>query len=396
MTERFLSLTVLLIIFTAPAYADSLYYAQKIGISYDKKSDAAGICAILQKNILAFSEGDTNILLYPGEKSDLETIGLKEINAGVMITLAKKGVNYKVSLYQTGDKTVLLDDTVEIGGKDIVSSVLTAARKLFDILKADFPLKKKEELKTVEVVKVGVSEFESAIPVFSVRLIPGFSAVSSGLGFSSNEIGTNLSGNGFSLQLEGIFSCLEWNAWLGAGMFHYGEYGDTYRFHTGAGYGIFGSLIILGLDADFFFSRFKPGGGQTVTPNINFPSADIFTFTIGPVFQFNITKTYYIQVSAGIPLGTASADLNFNQQGITNYKIKLTNPAGPPFLHFLFNFEVAPKWRIGLDYFMYSAGLDFDLQQDWINAGYDITGGTYIKAYKYSLTQIGLGIEYEL
>lgn len=276
---KLLTFTSVLIIFTAGIYAAD-YHPQKIGISYDKKSEYAGICLVLQKTLFTLADGDTNILLYPGDKTDLEALGVKEISAGVVISVVKKGTNYKAALYREGENNVLLDDSTELAGKDIISSIHPAAMKLLSILKNGFPMEK-EEQKTVETVKVGVSEFETAGPVFSIRLTPGFSSFYTGMGLPGSSIGTNAIGDGQSVQIEGLLKYREWNAMLGAGIFFFGDLGQSLRLHAGAGYGIFGSLVIIGFDAEYFSSSFNYSGGLAMS-NIDLTGASINTFLIGP------------------------------------------------------------------------------------------------------------------
>lgn len=115
MNRRPVIAVVFFVFFIASAYADDDFYPQKVGVSYNNKGDFAGICSLLQKTLFSLAEGDTNIVLYSGDKSDLETLDVKEINANITITLATSGLNYQVVLYRTGDKPVLLDDTVVFG-----------------------------------------------------------------------------------------------------------------------------------------------------------------------------------------------------------------------------------------------------------------------------------------
>ncbi len=399
MILKFISAAVFLVAVIVPAFADNDYYAQKIGVSFDKKGEYAGICKILRETLLSLADSDSNIQLFSGDKSDLETLSVNSINASVIIIIDTNGLNYRVGLYKTGEKTgeklELLDNSIEFGRRDVIASIQPAARKMLDILKADYPMMKKEELKTVELVKVRVSEFESTNPSISVRLTPGFTELNSQLSYqqqgnSSNggggglNVGTNLAGGGPSVRAEGILSWYAWNAWLGGGILTTGGFGYTSCLNAGAGYGIFGSLIILGLEFDYFNTHFTSGGLMAGT-DLNFPSGDIQNFTLCPVLQFNITKSYYIRFASGLPT-PGNGTLNFNQQGISNYNSNFSDSAGPPYIDILFNFEVVPRFRISLDYMRYAVGT---------SDNYQLTNGMNFSSFRYTIVQLGLGFEYE-
>lgn len=382
MAARFLSITAVLIIFTAQIHA-SIYYPQKIGVSCDKKSEFAGICLVLQKTLFTLADSDTNILLYPGDKTDLEALGVKETGAGVVLSIEKKVTNYRAVLYlQKDENNTLLDDSTELTGKDIISSIRPAALKLLSFLKTAFPMVKAEQ-KTVETVKVGVSEFESAEPAFSIRLTPGFTSFYTGMGLIQSSAGTNSIGNGQSVQFEGLFRCREWNAELGAGLFYFGDSGLSLRLHAGAGYGIFGSLFIIGFDAEYFNSGFNYSGGLAIS-NIDLTGASLNTILIGPALQFNVTRDYYIKLSAGLPFFLSGSG-NLYLTNNTTIHINPNDSSGPPFIDILINFKIAPGWRLNINYLSYSAGVN-NINVNGIN----------IQDYFYNLYHLGFGIEYEL
>jgi hypothetical protein len=364
-------------------HAESPYYAQKIGVTYDKKGPYPGICSMLRETLLSISEGDTNILLYPGGMEDLGVLGVKEINAGVIIGLEKNGSNYAVTLSRQDDNTALPGSGFELPGRDTVSGFQPAARKILNILKTGFPMQKQEDIKIIDVVRTGVSEFESEKPRFSLRITPGLSELISSAYLNGNvqNGGTNIENNGFSFQGDGLFRYREFNAWLGGGVFNFGNYGQTWRLHAGAGYGLFGSLFIIGADADYFHTDFY-GSGLSVYNNINMPDAELDDFIVAPVLQINITKGYYIQVSFMFsPLFQGGS---INPEGLP---VNPPNPQGPCFIHILFNFEVIPGWRVGLDYLRYSAGLGSGSGGNSSVVSIDQIG--------YTFSQLGLGIEYE-
>lgn len=379
--------------------AGSDYYLQKVGLTYDKKGEYAYIASLLQKAVLSLAEGDTNILLFPGDKSDLDTLGLKELNANINIIIGKNATNFSIGLYQSGDKSMPMGFNETFVGKELIPEIQPLSRKILDFIKARYPLKKIEELKTVEVEKIGVSEFETLSPVFSLRLVPGLSTLNTGLGFqisNNGGIGSSISDPSFSLQAEGILRYRAWNAWAGGGLLYTGQYGDTYRVQAGAGYGIFGSLIVLGIEGDYFLTHFSGKNqvaGTNGTETVDYPGEDLSFYTLGPVLQFNITKSYYIQLSLGFALGSPSASLNFSQPQ-TNITIALNNFQGPAFLNLLFSIEVLPKWRIGLDYMIYSAGMNNNNNSSG-GSQYFIDSVSEATGYRYSLNLLGLGIEYE-
>jgi hypothetical protein len=375
------------------------FYVQKIGLTYDKKGEFAYIAALIQKTVLAMAENDTNIFLFPGDKIDLETIGIRELNANINMIIEKNSSNYIIGLYQSGDKSRPMGFSETFGGREIIPEIQPLARKILDFIKAGFPLKKIEELKKIEIEKIGVSEFETLNPVIGLRFLPGLSTLNTGLGFqinNSGNIGSELTDPSFSMQAEGILRYRAWNAWIGGGLLYTGQYGQTYRVNAGAGYGIFGSLIILGIEADYFESSFL-GRNQLAaasgTETINYPDGKLSFYTLGPVIQFNITRAYYIQLSFGIALGSPSVNFNFSQPQ-TNTSMSLNNFQGPAFLDLLFNFEVAPRWWIGLNYMIYGAGINNNNNggssgQDYIDPVSAVTG------YRYNLNILGIGIEYE-
>ncbi len=397
------------------AFGADEYYFQKIGIAADTNSKYPGISVMIVKTLLSLSEDDTNLVLYPGDNSDLETLGIKELNGNVLVKTDKKGINYKIGLYLKGTTNVLIDDSVEFQTHDTVFSVKPAAMRVLGILEAQFPKKKIEEIKQVEEVKESVSEFETATPRFSIGLTPGYcefntsislkdtNGMNSGNGFNTNAAFNN---NGFSLEAEGLMRYRELNLWLGAGLYMMGKDNYTASGHIGGGYGIFGSLIILGVDADLFLNHFTaPGTGSflsNTSPNIsntgtyaNWTGADTSTILLCPSFQFNITKSYYIKFEAGIPLGLSSASIYFNQPTNTTVKTKLNNSNGPPYIKFVFSFEVVPNLRMNLEYFIYSTLLNFDKESDAYTSEYAV-GNAFVNSFHYDLTQIGLGLQYEL
>ena len=190
-------------------------------------------------------------------------------------------------------------------------------------------------------------------------------------------------GDGQSVQIEGLLKYREWNAMLGAGIFFFGDLGQSLRLHAGAGYGIFGSLVIIGFDAEYFSSSFNYSGGLAMS-NIDLTGASINTFLIGPALQFNITRDYYIKLSAGLPFFLYGAGNLYLTNNI-NVPINLNDSSGPPFINILINFKIAPDWSLDINYLSYSAGVK-NINSNGIN----------IQDYFFNLYHLGIGIEYEL
>jgi hypothetical protein len=373
------------------------YYSQRIGLDVDTGSKYTNISTIIVKTVLSLAEDDSNIIIYPGDEPDLETLGIRNLNARILVRTDKKGVNFKISLFEEGTNKILLDDSVEFSSRDIVFSVKSAALKLLDTLEADFPRKKIEEVKQIEQVKETVSEFESAVPVWSISLTPGLSSLNTSLLLTSSNNGnngnsSNFQNTGYSLQADALFRYREWNASLGAGLFLFGSEGQTISCHIGGGYGIFGSLIIVGIDAQLFLNHFvPPGGGVIFTSSNQNESVSWIEFTAGnilicPTLQFNITQSYYIILQAGLPLRLSSGTISFDSNSV---KTVFNDSAGPPFVKFLFNIALSRDWRINIEYFWYSIRLNNNsMDQNYA------AGPFYINSFSYNMTEIGVGIEY--
>ncbi len=390
---------------------------QKVGIMVDRNSENYSIDLILQKSILSGADGLKNIYIFPGDKEDLEITGIKELNVNLLLLTEFKDGFYTVNFYDADNKPVLMGDSIVFPKDNLTGYIDNVSRLILSNLIKQYPEKPKKELKTIETIKIKLSEFESLKPSYSIRIIPNFISINQielRIKYNSSD-GNNydndmkLSGNPMSAIAELLFKYRQWN--LNAGFGGSTDTGTTLPSYSstiygGFGYGLFGSLIILGANAYYQNANFKNKTNTTISysdygtnhsNSINIPDVTYQAFLIALTLQLNITKDYYIMVTGAFPTIWNSVSFDFKDTANSAPSgFSLNSSSGPPYIDILFNFTIFKKWKLLLDYSFMSAAFNSD---DQGNNGQpkpaDIGNNFYLRNFSINQIHLGAGLEYE-
>lgn len=416
--NKFLVVFLLVFLFPVQVFFGEDRVVQSIGIVIDRKSPNYNVERILKKVILSVAVSNKNVKLFSSDSADIEYTGIKELNGTVLIKTVKKAGVYQVELYQIDNKTNRFDETVRLALKGFSDRVDDIAIQIVSNISVQFPPKPMKELTKIDLVKVKLSEYESQEGFWSLTVIPAYSILK--IYYSTMSIGPDsmiektFLNNGVSLDLEATYRVQQWNFMLGAGGSYggWGEgqfHGTTYdMYFTGmAGYGIFGSLIILGIQPYYHYGSFSSDYYDIIyTTNVPAPDVTAQILQINLYIQINISKDYYIVFSGGPPIPAdffSDMWLDFNKNGLyplfTKTKLSPLYTSGMPMLQIKFNFRIIGSWWMQL--FYDSGGPGF-----WGDTGATddakkpvpmtkVMSSFFMQNFSYTKTRIGLGVQYE-
>jgi hypothetical protein len=375
--------------------------SQKIAVTLDKNSGNYSVDLILQKALLSESLGTKDIILYSGQKEDLETLGIEKINGGILLKTARNTDTYTVELYSIDKEPLLLNQSIKFRAENFAANIDDIAKRILKAILSLYPPKQKDELKTIETVKIKLSEFEPIQPAWNIYLMPGFGMQNISMRLSDSN-GSSSDQNNFEdnkatyfLASEFFLRIHQWNFNLGvSGGIPLGNFSAN----VGAGFGFFGSVIVLGIEGAFFHGRFLSQAQNSfvinsITNQVNFPDVSYNIFCLGSRIQINITKNYYILFSVGGFLWN-KANLDFKSPDFQSADIYFNESSGP-YMKFLLNWGLAKKLRLNVFYTYYSLIFQSNYAYNKIAPIQIKSDGTSIKGFTIKEFRLGLGLEYE-
>lgn len=390
---------------------------QSIGIVIDKKSPNYNVERILKKVILSVSSSNRNVRLYSSDSADLEYTGIKELNGNVLIKTVKKSGNYQIELYSLDTKTNRFDNSIQMSLKDFGDRVDDIALQVASNISLQYPPKPLRELTKIDIIKIKLSEYESQEGFWSLSVIPAWGLMNISTGFfasMSDSRELHFSCNGADGNVEATYRLQQWNFMIsaggGMGWGNNKDYqGSFYNFYASgmAGYGIFGSLIILGLEPTYYYGQFKNNMTTVLnTQTVPFPDLTVQLIQFNMFIQVNISKDYYITFSAGPPLPLdffTDIWIDFNKNGAYPDYLMVKAPAlyanGMPMIKIRFNFRLFSSWNMQLMYD--SGGPSFEGDTVAVDDAKKpipssvVMGNLFLKRINMNKTRIGLGIQYE-
>lgn len=412
-----ISLLVMTVFLAYPLFAADLT-TQSVGLSIDKRSPNYNIDLILKKVILSVAASNQNVRMYSSDKQDLEFTGIKELNGDVLMKAVKKGGAYQVELYdagETGKKPVLFDDTVRLTLKEFGDTVDDTALKIINIIAKKFPQKPAAQLTKINLVKIKLSEYESQDGYWSLTVMPAFSLLDIDASIrkvSGSSFGKMFKGKGGSLYVEGIYRYQQWTFGAGASASIGGWTEDNmhasfndYYAHVMFGYGLFGSLIIVGFQPEFYYLNYNTDytnfntyySNTLIAPNIRFRHLQLFFF-----LQINISKDYYITFLSGPPIPGDifnGMNLDFNKNGQYSSYSNVNVPGdwinGGFYIRLILNFRLFSSWWLRFNYDTLTPSFSrYNNNQN--NTLIITTDGQFqLENLNINKTRIGLGIQYD-
>lgn len=422
MKNKFLVFSIFILFLLNLSFGENLV-PQKIGISVDKNNENYSIDLILLQAVLSTAADIKNIYFFSGDKADLEVMGIKELNGSVLLKSVTKNEYYVVELYSIDQSPSLLDDSIKIQTNNFINSVGTASAQVVTIISNKYPPKQKKELKKIETVTIGLSEFEPLNPVWSVRVIPSINMDSVEVKYmfqpltnqGSNDKGRKLAGSSVSADVDFLYHYRFYNASFGfSGNTGGNDFFSSYSFsgNAGGGIGLFGSLFVLGAQVYYQYWLLYPVGDVKTEVwddqaqikyyyTVPIPNIICQSFMLAMTMQLNITKDYYIFVSSALPFSLNSTTLEFRGSDYNAPEFSFNSFSGPPFLRLIFHWSVNKNWSVIANYSMLSKSF-------WSDTGGGGGGerrqkpillkensGVFLRDLNISQIRIGLGLEYE-
>ena len=394
------------------------FIPQKIGISIDTNSASSNLEVILLKTILARASTNKNIYLFHNNIDELESFGIKKINASILLKTLVQSNICSVQLFSIeNNSTNLFTDTIFFTNNRFIDSLTDTVQKVILYLESRFPPKSAEEIKEIIVERIAVSEFEKETPGFALKIVPlAFSSCA--VNFRVSTLSNNSqSGYHFNYYYWGIMPELLFN-WrfltisLGTELDLPLQYPFQLRNSTSKldlEFGLFGSLIKIGAAFRYQSANFVNtnylwysylANGTNSSKQLVFPDFNIWNLSIAGILQLNISKNYNFQFIFGPSCVKSGFKLDFKNN--TNYQS--TNISyqfsgwGGIYSQMLFNYQILPNTRLSVHFIITSA----DYNTDWFGINNKprlltaIYGQDwYLTSFNYTKVLWGIGYEYE-
>jgi hypothetical protein len=341
----------------------------------------------------------------------------------VLLKTDKKGNSYQISLFdsdpQSGRPDVLIDGSLKLPVSEFSDTVDDTALKILDKIAHHFPPKPMRELTQIDLVRVKLSEYESLDGYWTLTVMPSYSTA--GVYFNISPAGTSgmnsyekyFNHSGADMEVDGTYHIQQWTFGLGgnAGMGWWSENasGGTstftdFSFRALAAYGLFGSFLIVGLQASSYNAFVNMNYTISGTSNsIAAPDIYLQEINIGVYLQLNISKDFNVSFSGGFPPFNApffnDMKFDFTQNGkfsnnkyvVLDSTTAFKNGNFSPLVAFKVNFRIAGGWWLLLYYENTAPGY-FSYQNQSISI--DASGQTLNK-FTYTKTRTGLGVKYD-
>jgi hypothetical protein len=416
MHKSFLYAILFLFLLAQGSYAADTVL-QAVGLGIDKKSANYNIDRILKKVVMSVAVSNSRVKIYSVDKADLEFSGINDLNGKVLMKAVKKAGFYQLELYRADDEktNVLFNDSVRLYLKNFGDTVDDIARQVVSNIAVQYPPKPLRELTSINIVRVKLSEYESQNGYWSVGVIPSYNIMDlrCGVTKASNSSGNyekTFQNRGGSVNVEGVYRIQQWTFIVGvAGSMggwnetpYHASFNDL-NFNGTAGYGLFGSLFVIGLDVALNLGNYRTDfiSYDTYTNLLVVPDISYRSFQLNLFLQINISKDYNITFSAGppIPLDFFNhIELDFNKNGKYPDYANVTVPAtwmfGLPQIKLSLNFRLFPNWWLRVYYDIF--GPSFNKYENNVShhVPVDNIGLFELDAFSISKTKIGLGLFY--
>lgn len=354
--------TIACISFILESVYASDFLIQKVGLSTELSGPDSNLNILVEQAVLAAALDETNVQIFSSRKNDLKLQGVQQLNASLKLVCGKplktKGGMVPIELYASGSNASPLDNSVMIDTSKLSDTLVKAARQVVSVISSRYPPRKKEELVVIESQKITVSEFEPQKPVWSITFAPALNAwdiqysVRLPIGNEHITLEPQLS----TLYMMGK---LDWRyLFLSAGFGFGGTYDQSglnplYSMNASFDFGLgwFGSLLITGLSLRYVNSHAYLARSQTIS-NITAYMPEYYSTSlfVGPLFRFNITRSYYFELKSGTMVYNSLRLLFDNGSGTLQEQQK--KASGGVLIGFLFHIGVWDrlKMEVGWDY----------------------------------------------
>ncbi len=396
------------VIFTVST-AYSKTFNQKVGVSIDTRKRSV-IEEMVLKALVSDSQKPNGVYILWNDARDLREKGITKLNAEVLLEILLTNNDYLISLAEVKDgKSAPIGTPLKYSQTAFIDKLDNIVISITKILQLQYPPKEKQQMNEIEVVTKSLSQFEPAVP----KWVPGLN-----LDYVHNAINYDVdiltNGSGLTnINYERINS--SYPTLNLSPMIEY-YYRNTYmKFMLSAdtgmgqltskfiwGKGIFGSVIMVGLDLTGHYSwGFLPfntildlDGRQVV---LDQPEVQYWYFSPGIFLKLNITRKYSIQLSTGsVPFGNLS--MNYSATNLSTLGV-VVESEGPAYIDLNLNFRVNSRLSFAFNYYFFGARLSYD-RGDQMNKPViqEIDGQTWVELneLKISSTYFGLGVRYEL
>lgn len=408
--KKYLWLSVFLLLFHTLYGADRII--QKAVLSLLPESPYAGMERTIRNSLLSEASGLTNIYILSADREELDMLGVKDVNATLMLRVEKNGTQMTLTIYKavSTDKVPLEGPITWPAGR-LPENLSRITSNALDIITRAYPPIDKKDLK-IEPLVISKSEYERENPTWSVRFLPfQLEAVLFDMSYQvSNTNGGSLP-NKFSYEKAGFGRmsmelALDWKAFHGrlevsANPLEFT--GVTTKLE--AGYGLWGSFIILGAGLTYGWRHFDltgsfaniydlPAYGVTNRVLIPMPDIQMHIVTLNPMIRFNISTRLSFDILVHLDVYRQSSfqyPTPVNNHYATEPGFMLNMTGGS----ILFHMQLAPRHTMVLFY--------------ELNARYEIFPSTAFgilmadlgaftlaqNAIDFIDTVIGLGYQYE-
>jgi hypothetical protein len=421
---RSLLCAVLFLLTVSQAAFSADTVVQTVGLSIDKRLRSYNIDRVLKKVVLSVAVSNKSVNVLSSDSDDLEIAGIGAINGNVLMKTEKKGAFYQVGLYesdpQSGKPDKLFDDTLKLPIAQFSESVDDIALKILDRIALKFPPKPLRELTKIDMIRVKLSEYESPDGFWSLTVSPTYDSLSMYFSLSySNTPGGSVykyfNHNGGDLDVEAVYRIQQWTLGFGAngGAGYWSESATIenssyYDFSIRGifGYGLFGSLVVIGLEPRFYRAEVTMNGTTLAGTNrINAPNVTSQRLALYTFIQVNISKDYNLSASVGMPiplLYEMRADFSRSGSDPAYNNLNILPPAsifssdGMNF-KLKFNFRIFSEWWLNLYSETVVAGYNYETGNTIDPNKYftDAAGQYQVKKIGFSKTRLGLGVRYD-
>jgi len=403
---RKLFFAIFLVLSVSLLYPSDLFL-QKVILVPENNSAFYNFNIMLAKAALSSPLNGKNIIVIDGEPGITDRTNFQHISGIITLNTLSNTNGFFIELHDNEGKELPYFTPIPLDPDKIVDSLPDIGDKIIKGLESIYKPMHKEEIIQVEKVVVNYSEFEPLKPLCKLTLGPEISFNGLGISISTYSNGNSWSGGSiapaayaYSLAAEILLEYHEWS-FFAAGSAGLPIGNDNFR--IGLGYGLFGSILILGLEGIYYGECIQPGGyfsysswgsGIPTTYQVLYPEVFLNSGGAGIVIKINITTNYSLELRAG-GLFWAQENLVFNNPVYNNLTL---NGNTPPVLSFRINLRLFPGYMFNLDFTYlnvnnyYNSGNGFNNSSPLLNS----SSGYYLSSLTLSQSIIELGISYEL
>ena len=383
---------------------------QHVALGADKKAPFYNFDILFQKAALSSRSNGQNVIVLEYDPSLPEGTNQAPVSGIIIVKTITNSDGYFVLLFDNTGSRIPSAAEIPFDLNNIVDSLPDMGDKIVKALEGAYKPVPKEDIVKIENVVITYSQFEPLKPVWTLTVGPGNRLQRFGC-FGNHQFRErkrrrrNRSGlpGGLSYMLAAdiLYQYHEWSLFAaGAAGFPFGN--DNAR--IGFGYGLFGSIFVIGIEGMYYGQSFQPGGnfnfysGGGMNQNIyQIPFPDLFIQGAGAgiVMKLNIETNFSIEFRAG-GLFWNEAALNFNNSAFSNVMLNGNTPN--PVISVRLNVGLIPGSRFILDYSYIASQFSYQ-NYNGNNTSPVPVGGSpafYLSSFSGYQSLLELGISYEL